>query len=219
MISASAPRVKICGLTRRADAEAAAEAGAAFLGVVLAAGYGRTVAAEHAALLLHDLPAQRVGIFVDANADEIRSAAEVAGLDVLQLHGDEAPWEVEQLRVEGRWKVWKALRPRSAEEFTLQLERYAGVVDGILLDGWSVAARGGTGERFPWEQVAPLREQIASGVWLIAAGGLRAENVARAVALLRPDAVDVSSGVESARGIKDPDAIRAFVAAARQPNL
>ncbi|MDQ3606078.1 MAG: phosphoribosylanthranilate isomerase [Gemmatimonadota bacterium] len=215
LIPVAAPRVKICGLTRRGDAEAAAHAGAAFLGVVLAPGYGRTVSAAHAAHLLRDLPAQRVGIFVDAAAEDVRRAAEVAALDVLQLHGDEAPREVEQLRAEGRWQVWKALRPRSAEEFTVQLDRYSGAVDGILLDGWSAAARGGTGERFPWEEVAPLREQVPSGVWLIAAGGLRAENVARAVALLRPDAVDVSSGVESAPGLKDADAIRAFVAAAQ----
>jgi phosphoribosylanthranilate isomerase len=212
-----APALKVCGITRRADAEAASGAGAAFLGVVLAPGGKRTVAAEDAAALLAGLPARRVGVFVDASAGELRRAAEAAGLHVLQLHGDEPPELLRELRDEGRWAVWKALRPRGAAELRAGVERYAGVADALLLDGFSARAHGGTGTAFPWEEVAAVRGEIPTGLPLVVAGGMRAGNVARAVALLRPDVVDVSSGVESAPGIKDPSAIRTFAAALRAP--
>jgi phosphoribosylanthranilate isomerase len=212
-----APRLKVCGITRRADAEAASAAGAAFLGVVLAPGGKRTVAAEDAGALLAGLPVRRVGVFVDASAGELRRAAELAGLDVLQLHGDEPPELLRELRAGGRWTVWKALRPRDAAEFRAGVERYAGVADALLLDGFSAQAHGGTGTAFPWEEVAALRGALPAGLQLVVAGGMRAGNVARAVALLRPDVVDVSSGVESAPGIKDRTAIETFAAALRRP--
>jgi phosphoribosylanthranilate isomerase len=212
-----APGLKVCGITRRADAEAAARAGAAFLGVVLAPGGKRTVAAEDAGALLGGLPVRRVGVFVDAPAEELRRAADLAGLDVLQLHGDEPPELLRELRAEGRWTVWKALRPRDAAEFRAGVERYAGVADALLLDGFSARAHGGTGTAFPWEEVAALRGVVPAGLPLVVAGGMRADNVARAVALLRPDVVDVSSGVESAPGIKDRTAIETFAAALRGP--
>lgn len=209
------PRLKVCGITRRADAEAAVGAGAAFLGVVLAPGGRRTVAAGAAHGLLDGLDASRVGVFVDASADELRRAGEAAGLDVLQLHGDESPSLLRDLRAEGRWTVWKALRPRDAAEFRSGVERYAGVADALLLDGFSARAHGGTGTAFPWEEVAALRDEVPPGLALVAAGGMRADNVARAVALLRPEVVDVSSGVESAPGIKDATAMETFATALR----
>ncbi|HEV2150635.1 MAG TPA: phosphoribosylanthranilate isomerase, partial [Longimicrobiaceae bacterium] len=209
--------LKVCGITRRADAEAAAAEGAAYLGVVLAPGGKRTVGAEAAGELLAGLGVLRVGVFVDAGAEELRRAGEAAGLDVLQLHGDEPPELLRELRAEGRWRVWKALRPRAGDEFRSGVERYAADADALLLDGFSPGAHGGTGVRFPWEEVAALRGLLPDGVPLVAAGGMRAENVARAVALLRPDVVDVSSGVESAPGIKDPRALREFAAALRRP--
>jgi phosphoribosylanthranilate isomerase len=217
-VTGAAPRLKVCGITRRADAEAAAEAGAAYLGVVLAPGGKRTVAAEAAGDLLAGLGVLRVGVFVDADAEELRRAGETAGLDVLQLHGDEPPELLRELRAEGRWAVWKALRPRGGEEFRAGVERYAMDADALLLDGFSPRAHGGTGARFPWEEVAALRGTLPDGVPLVAAGGMRADNVAQAVALLRPHVVDVSSGVESAPGIKDPVAIREFAAALRRPS-
>lgn len=213
----AAPRLKVCGITRRVDAEAAAAAGAAFLGVVLAPGGKRTVAAAQAGALLAGLPAIRVGVFVDAGADGLRRAGELAGLDVLQLHGDEPPELLRELRAEGRWRVWKALRPRDAAEFRAGVERYAADADALLLDGFSAQAHGGTGTAFPWEEVGALRGLVPAGLPLVAAGGMRADNVGRAVALLRPDVVDVSSGVESAPGIKDRTAIESFAAALRAP--
>ncbi len=208
------PAVKVCGLTRHGDAALAVEAGARFLGTILAPGGKRTVTPEAAAAIFGSLPATRVGVFVDAPAGELRMAAERAGLHVLQLHGDEPPELAAALRAEG-FTVWKAVRPRDAEEFAAAVERYAGSVDALLLDGWSPLAPGGTGARFPWREVAERLALLPEGVGLVAAGGLRPENVAEAASLLRPDVVDVSSGVEAAPGVKDPEAVRAFVAAVR----
>jgi phosphoribosylanthranilate isomerase len=117
--------VKICGLTRREDAEAAAAAGADYAGVILAPGYRRSVLPAAAAGILGSLPLRRVGVFVDAGLEEIRAAAERAGLGVVQLHGSEPPALARSLRAEGRWRVWKALRPRSAAEFAAEVERSA----------------------------------------------------------------------------------------------
>ncbi|MBV9774585.1 MAG: phosphoribosylanthranilate isomerase [Gemmatimonadetes bacterium] len=216
-MSGATPAIKVCGITRRADAEAAVAAGAAYLGVVLAPGGKRTVSAEAAGELLRGLEVLRAGVFVDAGTPELVRAAEAAGLHVLQLHGDETPEQLAELRAAGPWTLWKALRPRDADEFRAGVERYSGVADAILLDGFSVQAHGGTGTRFPWEAVAAHRDLLPAHVPLVVAGGLRPDNVARAAALLRPAVVDVSSGVESAPGIKDPRAIRSFVAALRAP--
>ncbi|HEX8432547.1 MAG TPA: hypothetical protein VF625_14750, partial [Longimicrobium sp.] len=98
-------------------------------------------------------------------------------------------------------------------EFAEEAPRWAGAVDALLLDGFSAAARGGTGASFPWDEVAARLEALPAGTRLVAAGGLRPENVARAALALRPAIVDVSSGVETAPGIKDHDAVRRFVRA------
>jgi phosphoribosylanthranilate isomerase len=208
------PAVKVCGLTRVQDAEIAVAAGARYLGAILAPGGKRTVAPEAAAVIFGGLPARRVGVFVNAGADELRRAAAVAGLDVLQLHGDEPPELAAALRGEG-YTVWKAVRPRDGDEFAAALVRYEGAVDALLLDGYSAEARGGTGTSFPWREVAERLSALPPGVALVAAGGLRPDNVAEAATILRPAVVDVSSGVESAPGIKDPAAVRAFTAAVR----
>jgi phosphoribosylanthranilate isomerase len=204
----SVPEVKICGLTRRADAEAADGAGATYLGAVFALASPRAVTPAQAAVLWDGLTARRVGVFVDAPLDELVSAANVAGLDVLQLHGDESPEQLQQLRDAGPWTLWKAVRVRDENSLSRALECFAGCVDGLLLDAWSAVAHGGTGTQFPWEWVARQRDRIPPGVRFIAAGGLRADNLRQAVDRLRPDAVDLSSGVESAPGIKDAAAIR-----------
>lgn len=208
------PGVKVCGITRRLDAEAAAAAGADHLGVVLAPGGRRTVSAAAARVLLDALPVRRVGVFVDAAPDTIRRDAEAAALQVLQLHGGETPELTAALVADG-WMVWKAVRVRSGDDFADAVRRYAGAVHALLLDGWSPRAHGGTGTRFPWAQVAELRDHLPAGVELVVAGGLSAGNVGEAVRRLRPHRVDVSSGVENAPGHKDAARIRRFVAAAR----
>ncbi|HEY0015129.1 MAG TPA: phosphoribosylanthranilate isomerase [Longimicrobium sp.] len=204
--------VKVCGLMRHEDAAVAAEAGAGYLGVILAPGFRRSVTPDAARIILHGFPVRRVGVFVDADEDALRSAAEAAGVDVLQLHGDESPELAARMRAAG-WEVWKAVRARDADDFSAAVRRYAGSVDALLVDGYDPASHGGTGARFPWEQVAARRGEVPAEMRLIAAGGLRPENVAGAVRILRPDAVDVSSGVESAPGRKDPRAVRDFVQA------
>ena len=213
-MSAWPPAVKVCGLTRHEDAAAAAGAGARYLGVILAPGGRRTVAPGDGAVIFGDLKVQRAGVFVNATADELRRAAEAARLDVLQLHGDETPELAAALRGEG-FAVWKALRPRSGDELSAGLVHYAGAVDAILLDGYSAEARGGTGTAFDWRAAAERLGELPPETMLVAAGGLRPENVAEAASILRPQVVDVSSGVESAPGVKDHAAVRAFVAAVR----
>jgi phosphoribosylanthranilate isomerase len=204
--------VKVCGLMRHDDAAVAARAGARWLGVILAPGFRRTVTADDARVILHGLQARRVGVFVDADVLMLRSVAEAAGVDVLQLHGDEPPELAARMRAAG-WEVWKAVRARHADDFSAAAARYAGAVDALLVDGYSPGAHGGVGASFPWEAVAARLGELPAETRLIAAGGLRPDNVAEAVRILRPHAVDVSSGVESAPGRKDPQAVRDFVRA------
>jgi phosphoribosylanthranilate isomerase len=216
--SARAPQAKVCGLTRRADAEAAAASGVHFAGVVFAPGGSRTVGVREARELLSDLPVRRVGVFVNASLDDVLRAAEVAHLDVLQLHGDEDPRLIEQLRARGAPAVWKAIRPRAVDEFVAGLNQYQDLVDGLLVDGWSAEARGGTGRTFSWREIAPQRLLVPDSLSFIAAGGLHADNLSRAVAILSPDIVDVSSGVETSPGLKSPEEISRFMDVLRQPS-
>jgi phosphoribosylanthranilate isomerase len=111
--------------------------------------------------------------------------------------------------------VWKAIRPRTPDEFLAGVSLYENAVDGLLVDGWSASALGGTGAPAPWTMLRPLRERVPAHVRLILAGGLTAGNAAEAIDAVRPDGVDVSSGVERVVGEKSAERIRAFVAAAR----
>lgn len=213
---AEGPAVKICGLTRREDALAAVDAGAAYLGVVLAQS-PRRVSATRAARLVRDLPARAVGVFVDAAPGDVLRAAGTVPLDVAQLHGSESPETCEAIREAGV-RVWKALRPTSAGELAEGAARYRGSVDGLLVEGHSEEAAGGTGTAFPhewWGRAGLGGEGGPEGSTLILAGGLTPENVAGALARTSPRVVDVSSGVEREPGVKDPERIRAFVEAVR----
>lgn len=203
-------QVKVCGLMRHGDAAVAAEAGAAYLGVILAPGFRRSVTPDAARIILEGFPARRVGVFVDADEQTLRSVARAAGVDVLQLHGDEPPELAARMRQAG-WEVWKAVRVRGADDVSAAIRRYAGHADALLLDGYSPHGHGGTGTRFSWDEVAARLHELPSDLRLVAAGGLRPGNVAEAVRTLRPHAVDVSSGVERAPGEKDPQAVRDFV--------
>jgi phosphoribosylanthranilate isomerase len=207
--------VKICGVCRPEDAAVVAAAGADYLGVILAPGTVRSRTLEEAAAIFAAAPGcARVGVFVDSPPALLREFAERLQLDVVQLHGDESPAESDALR-DGSWRVWKAIRPRNSGEFLAGVEAYGTMADALLLDGWSGTAPGGTGARFPWDEIATVRDRIPAGLRLVVAGGLHAENLAAAVDRLGPDVVDVSSGVESASGVKDEDRVRAFVGAAR----
>jgi phosphoribosylanthranilate isomerase len=213
----ASPRVKICGLTRRQDALHAAEAGADYLGVVLVPESPRSRTPEQAGEILagHGVPG--VIVVADLAPDEMASAASKAGADVIQLHGRETPEVVSRLRDLGSWQVWKALTVRAPEDVMEGVARFGGVVQGILLDAWDPHRRGGTGRAFSWSDVSRAGVRFPSHVTRIAAGGLTPMNVEDAVEILRPDVVDVSSGVERSPGIKAPEKIEAFVRRVRRP--
>ncbi|MDT8368026.1 MAG: phosphoribosylanthranilate isomerase [Longimicrobiales bacterium] len=215
MTHAGGVSVKICGVTRIEDAMLVARAGADYIGAVLSAGYGRSITIEAAVDFGAETGRPIVGVTVDEPIEQLVRFGEEAELAVLQLHGNESVDVVEELRDAGPWKVWKALRVRSTEEVIAALDLWEGRVDGLLLDGWHPEHRGGSGVRFPWDLVAPLRERFPDGLSFIAAGGLTPENVGEAIARLVPDVVDVSSGVEITHGIKEPGRVRSFIRGAR----
>jgi phosphoribosylanthranilate isomerase len=205
--------VKICGLTSVQDALVAAEAGADAVGFVFWPGSPRSVDAARAREIASALPpfVLRVGVFVDAAREEMERVAGEVGLDVLQLHGQEPP---EVFATLSRRAI-KAVRVGPGFQASEAL-RYLGRAAGLLLDtrlSGPDAPPGGTGQPFDWESVREVRERAP---WLMLAGGLTPDNVARALTAVRPDAVDVSSGVESAPGRKDPARVRAFMEAVRK---
>lgn len=201
--------VKICGITCLEDGLAAAEAGADAVGFVFWPRSPRCVEAEQARRIGAALPASvvRVGVFVDAPAAELARVAVGAGLDVLQLHGSEAPDALQGLPR----PAWKALRVGGGLA-AFDVARWEGRAAGILLDAQSDAAPGGTGQSFDWRLARTARQHAG---FLILAGGLNPDNVGAAIAAVTPDGVDVSSGIESRPGRKDAGKLRAFVAAAR----
>lgn len=211
--------VKICGLCRPADAAAAAAAGADYLGVILAPGGPRYRTPQEAAAIFEAAGAAsvaRAGVFVDTDPAQVVELGMGLGLSVLQLHGAEPPDTVARLQEEGSWQVWKAIRPRSGEEFLAAAALYAGAANGLLLDGWSERAPGGTGRQFPWTPVAEALARLDTRPQLVLAGGLTPENVAGAIRLMAPAVVDVSSGVEAEVGRKSKAAVRAFIAAVKE---
>ena len=200
-------KVKICGLTRPEDAQAAAAAGADLVGFMFYQPSTRCVSFAQAAALSRVLPAHivRVGVFVNPDADTVAQAIATCGLTMLQFHGDEPPDFCAQFGL----MTLKAFRIRDAASLAALPSHPA---DAWLLDAWSPAAPGGTGERFNWELAVAARK-LGRPIFL--AGGLTPENVATAVRQVQPFGVDVSSGVESAPGVKDAAKIHAFVAAAK----
>jgi phosphoribosylanthranilate isomerase len=201
-------RVKICGITRPEDARAAVAAGADALGVVLAPSK-RQVSLDHAERVFAGVPplVARVGVFVDAGAAFVAEAVRRLGLTAVQFHGDETPEQCAAAPV----PVIKALRV--GKDFDpAAVTRYSRAAALVLLDTGAADARGGTGVAFDWEAVSG---RLDDRVPLVVAGGLAPGNVGWAVRLFRPFAVDVSSGVESAPGVKDPELVASFCAAVR----
>ena len=204
--------VKICGITSLEDARVAVEAGADALGFVFWQMSPRKVDPVRAAAIARELPPfmLRVGVFVDSSRDEMARIADAVGLDLLQLHGDEPPEALAALprRVIKAVRVGKGFASDEAM-------RFAGHAAGLLVDTrlpGETQLPGGTGVPFDWTLVKGLAERLP---FLVLAGGLGPANVAAAVRAVRPHAVDVSSGVETLPGRKDPALVRAFVQAAR----
>jgi phosphoribosylanthranilate isomerase len=212
-------RVKICGIARPEWAVAAAEAGADAIGLVFAESPRRVTAAQ-AARIVGALPpwVAAVGVFVDASAEEILAMAAEAGLAAAQLHGDEPPEIVGRL---GRLKAIKAFRVGSgadleaARAWKTKSERLGRPADAYLVDARVAGGpKGGTGRTADWGLAA--RMNLEGFRPLVLAGGLGPENVAEAVAAVRPWGVDGSTGLESAPGEKSPEKIRAFAEAVRK---
>lgn len=204
--------VKICGITTVEDGLMAAEAGADAVGFVFYPMSPRRMTAERAAVVARELPALvlRIGVFVNAPRDEMARVADAVGLDLLQLHGEEEPGVFDHLprRALKAVRVGKGFTGQEALE-------YEGRAAGLLVDTRAPGETmmpGGTGQTFDWTLVDTVR---AGTRFLMLAGGLGPENVAEAIRVVRPDAVDVSSGVEGLPGRKDRGLLTAFIDAVR----
>lgn len=196
-------RIKICGVTRPDDARAIAEAGADAIGLVFHPPSRRSIGIEAAAAIVAALPpfVTSVGLFLDPEAERVRSVIEGVGVDLLQFHGSETAGFCSGF---GRPYI-KAVAMADGEDPATVAAAHPGA-RGLLVDSHAAGQAGGTGTTFAWERLSRER-----GYRLILAGGLTPDNVAEAVRRVRPDAVDVSSGVEREPGIKDLVQVRRFI--------
>lgn len=204
-------RVKICGLTRVEDARVALDAGAWALGFVFHRASPRYIEPAKVRILLDELaregrrPTKSVGVFVNTPLDSVRQIQKESGISTVQLHGDESLDVTCQLR---DLDLIKACRPGTQDDLR-SMEAYWPYVSAILCDGAAPGAYGGTGTKGDWN----LARELSARGPVILAGGLRAENIVEAIRVVQPYAVDLSSGVETEPGIKDPAKIAALFAA------
>ncbi|RLA48681.1 MAG: phosphoribosylanthranilate isomerase [Gammaproteobacteria bacterium] len=200
-------RIKICGITRPEDAQAAVANGADAIGLVFYGESPRAVTIEQAQRIVAAVPpfVSVVALFVDELADEITRILGSVQIDLMQFHGDESPRFCQQFA-----RPWvKALRVRPETNLEAACHTYHNA-RGVLLDNWQEGVPGGTGKAFDWQLAA---DELPLPVVL--AGGLHGDNVGSAIARVRPAAVDVSGGVELSPGIKDAEKIRRFITAVR----
>jgi phosphoribosylanthranilate isomerase len=210
-------RVKICGITSAEDARFAAEAGADAVGINFYEGSPRACSRAAARAIADALPAGvcKVGVFVNASLESIRSAAEEVGLDLVQLHGDEPPEFLAQLKplpIMRAVRITDDLAP--VEAYLAQCHHLLATPRMLLVDRLHEGAFGGTGLQADWSAIAAQRSKL-KGMPLVLAGGLKPDNVAEAIRAVRPWGVDTASGVEQSPGRKSPDLVRAFVQEAK----
>jgi len=200
-------RVKICGITNLEDALCAVVAGADALGFVFYKDSPRYIRPEKAGEIISALPpfVTTVGLFVNATPETIKSTMQITGLGVVQLHGDETSEDCCLIP----YPVIKAVRVKD-EDSLAGTDSYK--VSALLLDAWNDQYYGGTGENFDWQ----LAKKLTGSSPLILAGGLSPENVAEAIRVVNPYAVDVSSGVEKSPGNKDHDKVCQFIQQVRK---
>jgi phosphoribosylanthranilate isomerase len=203
-----APKIKFCGITSLADAERAVQGGAWAVGLIFWPGSPRRCelpeAAEIAVALRRRV--EVAGVFVNATLDHVAGIAEEVGLTMLQMHGDEGPAFCSEAARRTGCKVIKAARVRTRADIQALAQFHT---DYHLLDSYSRGVPGGTGETFAWEIARAHRGPTP----MLLSGGLTPDNVAEAISVVRPFAVDVASGVERSPGRKDPHKLRAFAAA------
>ena len=208
--------IKICGNTNLEDARLAVDAGADAVGFVFAPSPRRVSAVEVSAITPH-LPKtiEKIGVFVDAIFEEIVRTIQESGLTGVQLHVSSDPKLSSRLRDQfgPSLRILEVIHYAQDLESRLHTLRHENAIDAVLIDSRTATAVGGTGIRFDWH--AASDSFLQSRLRLIAAGGLKPENVAEAIHTLQPWGVDVASGVESAPGKKDPARVKAFVAAAK----
>jgi len=210
-----AVEAKICGLTRPEDAAAAAAGGAAYLGVVFASGPRVVPPARAAEIVAAAGGVPVLGVFGSQPVDEILDIAAAAGLAGAQLHGDYPGQDAARLRAAGL-EVWRVVRIAAPPDLD-RLEGATADADAVLVEPRVAHADGGTGVSLDLAVAREARARLMNRR-MVLAGGLTPDNVASAVALVRPDVVDVSSGVEHLPGIKDPNKIAAFLEAVLGPS-
>jgi phosphoribosylanthranilate isomerase len=200
--------VKICGITNINDAYVAIKYGADALGFIFYPKSQRYVAPERAKEIIEKLPYDiiRVGVFVNHEIQEVKEIAKFCGLNLIQLHGDESPEYCAQFPISF---LIKAVSPRIKEDIR-KLRNYP--VRAILVDGREQGNYGGTGKNSDWKLAIKIKETHP----LILAGGLNKENIREAIEMVRPQAVDINSGVEISPGKKDPDKIREVIELVRK---
>ncbi|WP_374854917.1 phosphoribosylanthranilate isomerase [Acinetobacter indicus] len=201
-------RAKICGITRVEDVHAVVNSGADAIGFVFYPPSPRSVSAEQASVLVQAIApyVQVVGLFVNSSAREIQAILNTVVLDILQFHGDESPEQCQSIaqQVGRRW--YKAIQVKPGLDVVAEIQKYqqAGA-SAVLLDAWHPELKGGTGHSFDWSSFPQL------DIPLILAGGLNPDNIEDAIHTTAAFAVDVSGGVESAKGIKDQQLIERFM--------
>ena len=202
-------RVKICGITRKEDALLAAGLGADAIGIVNVRESKRFTSLEEAKGIFHSVPpfVSRVIVIAPANLDEVRRVEET-GADHIQLHGEESPEFVKEIRENSGLKIIKQI-PVVDENSIESARIYSKIADAILLDTKVRGTMGGTGKTHDWSISRKIVESINKPV--ILAGGLNPDNVAEAIKGTGPYAVDIASGVEAKPGIKDPEKVRRFI--------
>jgi phosphoribosylanthranilate isomerase len=206
-------RTKFCGMTRAEDAAFAAELGAAYVGVIFAESPRRLGASTARNVLdAAGTGVKRVGVFGTNAPGEIAKAADEAGLDVVQLHADPTGADVIAVREIFFGDIWTVIRLGDAH-LADDAGNLLDLADAIVLDAKAEHLLGGTGQPLPWNDLAADLARIRGSYSVVLAGGLTAENVGTAIRTLAPDVVDVSSGVESAPGVKDHRLMASFAAA------
>ena len=214
-MSGHPPMVKICGLQRAQDAALADELGTDYLGVIISAGFSRSVSGPVAAQILSGTSARRVAVVVDESAEDALALAESIEADVLQLHGTESPEMLTDLAARWSGLIWKAVRAGALADLQDVVSTHKDVVDGFLVEGWKDGVVGGGGVQLTLLP-AEVRRMLPNHNRFVLAGGLNPDNVAEAAARFLPNVVDVSSGVEVEPGAKDPECLRRFFDEARK---